>query len=113
MKEQVNDASETGKALAHNEVKLSDGRIVKIREAKGSDEMIVSGELGSVFEPNGGGAVIFQNCLIAKTIIALDGQPVEPLKGFERVRDFAAQFSSKDWNKIKKLYDKLNSDEGN
>jgi hypothetical protein len=100
--------------LADNQVKLSDGRIVEMRESTGADEMIVSGELGDTFTANGAGAIIFQSCLIAKTVTSIDGKPIMPMRGFTAYRDFAGSFKSKDWNKIKNLYDKLNGDnEGN
>ncbi|GIM47040.1 hypothetical protein DNHGIG_25890 [Collibacillus ludicampi] len=97
--------------LAENQVRLSDGRIVEMREAVGSDEMIVAGQLGDVFEANGAGGVIFQTCLIARTITKIDGQPVQNLRGYESVRDFLAGFKAKDWNKIRALYNKLNGDD--
>lgn len=99
--------------LADNQVKLSDGRIVDMRESTGADEMIVASELGDKFEANGSGGVIFMTCLIAKTISGIDGKPLPPLRGYAAYRDFAAQFKSKDWNKIRNLYQKLNGDEGN
>lgn len=98
--------------LADNQVKLSDGRIVEIRESTGADEMVISGELGDTFEANGGGFLIMRSCLIAKSITSINGNPVPPMRGFEQYRDFAGSFKTKDWNKIRELYDRLNS-EGN
>lgn len=97
--------------LAENQVKLSDGRIVEIRESTGADEMVVAAELGDTFGANGGGAVIFQSCLIAKTLSKINGEPVEPIRGFEGYRNFLSLFHSKDWNKIRNLYQKLNGDD--
>jgi hypothetical protein len=99
--------------LADNQVKLSDGRIVEIRESTGADELVVAAELGDTFQANGGGGVIFMTCLIAKTVVSIDGKPLPPLRGYAAYRDFASQFKSKDWNKIRNLYQKLNGDEGN
>ena len=100
--------------LAFNQVRLSDGRIVELRELLGSDEMIVAGQLGDVFEANGSGAIIFQNCLIARTIVKVNEQPVQPLRKYEDVRDFLSGFKAKDYLKIKRLFDKVNGDsEGN
>jgi len=102
------------KELAFNEVRLSDGRVVEMRESTGADEMIVSAELGDNFEANGGGFLIMRSCLVAKTITKIDGKPIQPMRGFGAYRDFAASFKAKDWNKIRALYDRLNGDdEGN
>jgi hypothetical protein len=97
--------------LADNQVKLSDGRIVELRELTGADEMIVSAELGKAFTPDAGGSVILQTCLLVKSIAAIDGQPVEKVKGFEGVRDFLKQFKSKDYNRIRMLYVSMNGEE--
>lgn len=101
--------------LEENQVKLSDGRIIELREATGADEMIVSAELGDNFQANGGGVVIMQTCLIAKTVTKIDGNPIPPRRGFAEYRDFAGNFRSKDWNKIRNLYNILNGedDKGN
>lgn len=103
------------KQLADNEAKLSDGRVVTVRELVGSDEMIVAAQLGKVFTPDGGGAVVFQSCLIARSVESINGQPVTPMRSYSEYRDFLAMFKSKDYSKIKKLYDKVNGDdaEGN
>lgn len=99
-------------ALADNQVKLSDGRVVELRESTGADEMIVSAELGDTFTANGAGAVIFQSCLIAKTVTKINGQPLPPMRGFKTYREFAGGFKTKDWNKIKNLYTALNGEDG-
>lgn len=96
--------------LTEYQVKLSDGRIVELREQKGSDEMVVAAQLGDNFTPDGAGAIIFQNCLIAQTVTKVGDQPRPPLRGFAAYRDFLAQFKGKDWNRIKKKYDELNGD---
>lgn len=97
--------------LAENQVKLSDGRIVEIRESTGADEIAVAAELGDIFGANGGGAVIFQSCLMAKSISKINGEPVEPLRGYEEYRNFLSLFRSKDWSKVRNLYQKLNGDD--
>lgn len=100
--------------LSFNQIRLSDGRLVEMREMLGSDEMIVAGQLGGVFEPNGAGAVIFQSCLIVRTIVSVDGVEPPRFRNYEGVRDFLAGFKGKDYSKIKKLFEKLNGDgEGN
>ncbi|NRD80283.1 hypothetical protein HPT25_23455 [Bacillus sp. BRMEA1] len=100
--------------LADNQVKLSDGRVVEMRESTGADEMAVSAELGDTFQMNGGGMMIYQSCMIAKTITNIDGKSIPPMRGYAAYRDFAAGFKSKDWVKIKQLYNKLNgAAEGN
>lgn len=98
-------------ALPENQVKLSDGRIVEMRESTGADEMAVAAELGDIFGANGGGAVIFQSCLMAKVISNINGEPVAPLRGYEEYRNFLSLFRSKDWTKIRILYQKLNGDD--
>jgi hypothetical protein len=97
--------------LADNQVKLSDGRIIEIRETTGADEIVVAAELGDTFGANGGGAVIFQSCLMAKSISKIDGLPNKPIRDFGEYRDFLSSFRSKDWNKIRELYQKLNGDD--
>jgi hypothetical protein len=78
--------------LAENQVRLSDGRIVEMRELIGSDEMVVAGQLGDVFEPNGSGAVIFQTCLIVRTITKIGGVETPRFRSYENVRDFLLLF---------------------
>lgn len=111
--EQAATQQATEKALAFDEVKLSDGRIVKMREQIGNDEMIVAGQIGNVFESNGSGYIIFQTCLIVRTIVSVDGIQPEKMRNYESVRDFLAGFKAKDFNRLKKLFDKLNGEEGN
>lgn len=96
--------------LADNQVKLSDGRIVELRELKGSDEMVVAAQLGDNFTPDGAGAVIFQSCLIAQTITKVGDANRPALRGFGAYRDYLSSFKGKDWNRIKKLFDVLNGD---
>lgn len=98
------------KELKENQVELSDGRIIEMRESNGADEMVVAAELGDVFTPNGGGALIFQSCLIAKTIVSIDHEKAAHLRGYEEYRDFLAKYRSKDLAKVRKLYEKLNGE---
>lgn len=108
-------ANQTGTAAQTpgNSVLLSDGRTIVLREALASDEMIVAGQLGDVFEANGAGSVIFNSCLIARTIVSVDGSPAPIMRNYESVRDFLAGFKGKDWRKIAAKYKELNGDEGN
>lgn len=103
------------KELDYNQVKLSDGRIVEMRETIGCDEMVVAAQLGDTFEANGAGSVIFHTCLIAHTIVSIDGVKVVPMRNFEAVRDLLAGFKGRDYKKIAVLYNKLNNEgaEGN
>lgn len=105
------------KQLAENEVRLSDGRIVAIRELVGADEMIVAAQLGKVFTPDGGGAVVFQSCLIARSVESVDGKLVSPCKSYQDYRELLGSFKSKDYQKIKKTYEVVNGsgsdEEGN
>jgi hypothetical protein len=77
--------------------------------------MIVAAQLGNVFTPDGGGAVVFQSCLIARSIESIDGKPVSNAKKFQDYRDLLSEFKSKDYAKIKKKYDVVNGEgsEGN
>lgn len=109
--DQIADAVLEKKELKENQVGLSDGRIIEMREATGADELAVAGELGNAFQANGGGTVIYLTCLIVKTIISIDGKPVRPMHGYEAYREFAATFKSKDFTKIRNLYRKLSGDE--
>ncbi|MDB5083315.1 MAG: hypothetical protein JWN30_201 [Bacilli bacterium] len=104
---------QTVEGIAHDEVKLSDSRVVKLRETIGNDEMIVASQLGDIFEPNMAGQVIFNSCLMVRTIVSIDGKPVESMRKYEEVRDFLASFKGKDWKKIAAKYKQLNEDEGN
>lgn len=97
--------------LAENQVKLSDGRIVEMRESTGADEMAVSAELGDVITNSAGGMLIFQSCLIAKVVTKINGESVAPLRGYEEYRNFLSLFRSKDWGKVRILYNKLNGDD--
>lgn len=100
--------------LAENQVKLSDGRVVEMREQMGNDEMIVAGQLGDLFTPDGAGAMIFSTCLIVRTIKSIDGVDFVAPKNYAGVRDFLGGLKQKDWSKIRDLSTKLNSDaEGN
>jgi len=94
--------------LAENQVQLSDGRIVELRESTGADEMIVAAELGDLVEANGAGMIVLQSCLIAKTIVKINDQPLQRLGSYAAYRDFLSQFKTRDWNKIRLLYATLN-----
>lgn len=96
--------------LKQNEVKMRDGRIVAIKEISGADEMIVASQLGKLFEPNGGGAFVFQTCLIARSVESVDGVPVKPMKGYEDYREFMGQFRGSDSAKIKAKYQEINGE---
>jgi hypothetical protein len=108
-------ANEQTEKLAFNEVRLSDGRIVTIKELVGSDEMVVAAQLGKVFTPDGGGAIVYRSCLVARSIESIDGKPVSPCKSFQDYRDLSGQFKSKDYALIKNKYEELNGEgeEGN
>lgn len=93
-----------------NEVRLSDGRIIEMREATGADEMIVPAQLGKVFTSDGAGSIIYMNCLIIRTVVSIDGKPVEAMRSFEAYRDFMGNIKGKDLTRIKALYNKLNDD---
>lgn len=105
--------TEEKKSLEYNEVQLKDGRIVKLREAKGSDNMIIAAELGPVLEPNAGSALILLDAQIAKTIVSIDNKPTEPLRNYEKYRDLLDMFSGRDWKRITAKYNEINGDEGN
>jgi hypothetical protein len=97
--------------LAVNQVQLSDGRIVEVREARGNDEMIVAAQLGETLGAGSGGFIVFQNCMVARCIDKIDGGKPLQLKNFANYRDLMGGFNKKDWNKIEKLYNSLNAED--
>jgi hypothetical protein len=101
-------------ALAENQVKLSDGRIVTLREATGSTEMIVAAYLGDQYTPDTAGSVILMCCLVVYSIEKINEEKAPTLRKFEDFRDLMDSFRKVDFNKIRSLYYKMNSDaEGN
>lgn len=96
--------------LNDNQVKLSDGRVVTVREALGNDEMILAAQLGNVYEPNASGYTILRSCLVARCVEKVDDKTVLAMKKFSEYRDFMGQFKAKDWDKVVALFNQINTD---
>jgi hypothetical protein len=101
-------ANQEQRALADDEVLLSDGRIVKMREGTGADEISVAQMLGDRVSLQGAGAQILIQANALKTIESIDGQNPPVLRTYNDFLAFARQFKTKDLNKITRKYAELN-----
>jgi hypothetical protein len=108
--------------LADNEVRLSDGRIVVMRETTAADEAVVAQMLGDKVSLQGAGIQVLTQANALKAIESIDGEPLKKEDGsrnlFRTYNDFlsaARQFKSKDMNKIIRKYAEMNleADEDN
>jgi hypothetical protein len=94
--------------LADNEVRLSDGRIVVMREMTGGDEIAVAQMLGDKVSLQGAGAQVLAQANMLKSIESIDGKPAPILRTYNDILSFARQFKSKDMVKMLQKYAELN-----
>ena len=103
--------------LNPNQVKLSDGRVVTLRETTGSDEIAAAAMLGSHFTQDASGAALYTKALAHRAIVDIDGVAVT--KGPIKFKDFNAfwkDIKTRDSGKLMVKYQEMNSDsdeEGN
>jgi hypothetical protein len=94
--------------IADDEVKLSDGRTVKLRETTGADDAAVAQMLGNKVSLDGASAQILIQAQALKSIVSIDGQNPGIMKSYNDYLGMARGFKSKDMNRILKKYMELN-----
>lgn len=99
-----------GAEPADDEVKLSDGRIVKMRETTGADEAAVAQMLGDKISLQGAGAAILVQANALKAIESIDGQGPPIMRSYNDYLKFARQIKTKDFNRITMKYMAMNNE---
>ncbi|EPZ47632.1 hypothetical protein [Alicyclobacillus acidoterrestris] len=94
--------------LMSNEIKLSDGRIVAMRESTGADDIAVARMLGDKVSLQGAGQTILMQANALKCIESIDNQPAPIMNNYETFVNLARQFKTKDMNKILLKYAEMN-----
>jgi len=97
--------------LNPNQVALSDGRVVTMRETTGADEMAASAMLGKHFTQDAAGINLYSKALAHRAITDVDGSPLHngPIK-FDGFRSFWGSTKTRDGQRILKKYTDLNGD---
>lgn len=96
--------------LADNEVRLSDGRLVVMRETTGADDAAVAKMLGDNVSLQGAGAAILVQATALKAVVSIDGQDAPILASYKNFLAFSSKFKSKDLRKIQVKYMQMNSE---
>lgn len=101
--------------VADDEVKLSDGRVLKLRETTGADDAAVAQMLGSNVSLDGASAKILIEAQALKSIASIDGKEPPIMRSYNEYLTFARGFKTKDMGRIQKKYMDLNfeADESN
>ncbi len=94
--------------IGDDEVKLSDGRIVKMRETNGADEAAVVQILGDHVSLQGAGAQVLVQANTLKAIVSIDGAAPPIFRSYNDYKSFARQFKTKDLNKLVRKYTQMN-----
>jgi len=107
-----NVITNSGQELNANQVRISDGRIIEMRELTGRDEMIVdkvvaTEKVDSAIAYN----ILNQRVSMWYSIISINGVPVTRLTTMKAVYALAEQFKSKDTLELVKKYQELNMGE--
>lgn len=99
--------------LNFKDVKLSDGRVVTVRELTGADEMLsirLMGKEMSLDQKEVGAAVMTQqNVLVCLSVFKIDGEPCKTPNSLEAVMQTLTQYKLSDWNKIRGAFNDLNA----
>ena len=93
----------------HEEVTLTDGRVVKVEELTGLDEMIAKKLLGGSIKQQGD-LIQLREVLLAFAIKEIDGKKVDRPRNIVDVQTLMSQLKSKDTARLDKAYNRLNSD---
>lgn len=94
--------------IADDEVKLTDGRLIKMRETTGADEAAVVAMLGEHISLNGAGSQVLVQANALKSIASIDGQNPPIMRSYNDYLKFARMFSTKNLARITKKYVALN-----
>lgn len=94
--------------LADDEVRLSDGRVVKMRETNGADEAAVAQMLGDKVSLQGAGAKVLVQANTLKSIVSIDGQTPSVMRSYNDFIGLSRQFKSRDINRLMTKYAELN-----
>ena len=94
--------------LADDEVKLSDGRLVKMRETNGADEAAVVSLLGDHISLSGAGGQVLVQANALKSIALIDGQAPPIMRSYNDYLKFARLFSTKNLARLTRKYVALN-----
>ena len=100
--------TDTEPEIGDDEVKLSDGRLVKMRETTGADEAAVVQLLGDHISLKGAGSQILIQADALKSIASIDGQNPPIMRSYNDYLKFAREFKTKDLQRITKKYVELN-----
>lgn len=98
--------------LNPNQVELTDGRVVALRETTGSDEIAAGAMLGKHFTQDAAGIGMYTKALVHRSITDIDGKPLNtgPIK-FADFRAFWAEIKTRDSQRLMKKYQELNGDD--
>ena len=94
--------------LGDDEVRLSDGRLVKMRETTGADEAAVVQILGDHISLNGAGGQVLVQANALKSIASIDGQSPPVFRSYNDYLKFAREFKTKDLARLTRKYVALN-----
>lgn len=94
--------------IGDDEVKLTDGRLVKMKETTGADEAAVVQLLGNKISLSGAGSQILIQANALKSVVAIDGKTPPILCSYNDYLGFARGFKTKDLQRITKKYVELN-----
>lgn len=100
--------TDTEPEISDDEVRLSDGRLVKMRETTGADEAAVVAMLGDHISLNGAGSQVLVQANALKSIATIDGQAPPIMRSYNDYLKFARTFSTKNLARITKKYVALN-----
>lgn len=101
-------ATDTEPEISDDEVKLSDGRLVKMRETTGADEAAVVSLLGNHISLDGAGGQVLIQANALKSIESIDGQSPPIMRSYNDYLKFARQFSTKNLARLTRKYVALN-----
>ena len=99
---------ETEQQLGDDEIRLSDGRVVKMRETTGADETAVAQILGGKVSLQGAGSVVLVQANALKAIVSIGGQKPPVMNSYNAYLKFASSFKTRDLNRIKMKYADMN-----
>lgn len=100
--------TDTEPEIGEDEVKLSDGRLVKMRETTGADEAVVVSLLGDHISLSGAGGQVLVQANALKSIASIDEQSPPIMRSYNDYLKFARQFKTKDLTRLTKKYVALN-----
>lgn len=100
--------TDTEPEISDDEVKLSDGRLVKMRETTGADEAAVVSLLGNHISLDGAGGQVLIQANALKSIESIDGQSPPIMRSYNDYLKFARQFSTKNLARLTRKYVALN-----